>query len=189
MSDLKKSMNKLAIRDINDGTSFLKDRVIFMEEDFDEYSCNEIKKQLLYLYSTKDKTKKITMYINSNGGSAEDFLMLYDLIKSAPCKIHTIGLGYACSAGALLLMVGDKRSAYKSAEIMVHGLSLGIGYKKLHSTEQYVKSARVTQGKIDDILIKHTNITHATLEKYTKEDNFLTAEQALKLGIIDKVIG
>jgi ATP-dependent Clp protease protease subunit len=163
---------------------FLKDRVIFFETEFDEFECNSVKKKILYLYK-KDPKLPITIYINSFGGSADDFLMIYGLLQRAPCKIITIVTGYAYSAGADLLMCGDERYAYPGSRIMFHELSLGIAYDKLHEQEHNIKEAR----KINEIiteLMKKTKIKN--IADYLKEDRYMGVEEALHLGVLTKKI-
>ncbi len=169
-----------------DNNDFLKDRVVFMEGNFDDENCNKLKKELLHLFS-HDSKKPITIYITSFGGYIHNFLSIYGLLKTAQCKITTIALGQCMSCGAFLLLCGDERLAYPHAQIMLHELSAYQPYSKLHELEIDFKYSKTLQKILNDLVKKTTKIKNVA--EFMKEDNFLDLNDALKIGVIHKVIG
>lgn len=171
------------------GDDFLKNRVVFMEKEFNEEHCSLLTKQLLHLYS-QDTTKDIIIYIDSFGGSVLSFLQVYNVIKTFKCKVHTIVMGKAMSAGALLLISGTKgyRFAYKHSQIMLHELSSGAPPSKLHDLQTDFKYTIHLQNILNDIIIENTKISKKDVTNLLKDDIYLTAEKAKKLGIIDNII-
>jgi ATP-dependent Clp protease protease subunit len=166
---------------------FAKDRTVFMEGSFEEETCQLLTKQLLYLYSQNQK-KDIIIYIDSYGGDACSFLQIYNLLDSFKCKVKTIVSGKAMSAGAYLLLSGTKgeRFAYKNSQIMLHELAYSMRYSKLHDqAKEYEYSVKLMK-ILYNITKKNTKIKN--VENYLKEDQFISTEEALKLGIIDKII-
>lgn len=168
-----------------DDEAFLKDRIIFFEGDFNKKNCNILKRKLLYL-NTHDENKPIRLYINSYGGSAYQFLMLYGIIKTLKGKLTTVVTGSAMSAGAMLLLLGDERLAYPDSTIMLHELGTGYHYQKLHDVSINHNESK----RINNIVIKmiegRTNIKN--VEKCLKEDMYMDVNKAKKLGVIDGVV-
>jgi len=166
---------------------FMIDRVVFMDGEFNETKCQLLTKQLLHL-NKKDQEKDIIIYIDSYGGEVYSLLQIYNLIKSFKCKVHTIATGKAMSAGSSLLMVGTKgkRFAYEHTRIMLHELSLGIGYDMLHDVNARVKNSNELMKILCNITKKHTKIKN--VETFLKENKYISSKEALKLGIIDKII-
>ena len=164
---------------------FLKDRVVFVEEEFNEKSCNKTKRQLLYLLN-KDQNSPITIYISSFGGGVHDFLMLYGILKTVKCKITTIALGKCMSAGAYLLLCGDERLAYPNSRIMLHELAYSGSYAKLHDKTNDYKDSVELQKILTDLVSSKTKIDKAN--EFLKEDRHVSLEDALELGILTKII-
>jgi len=164
--------------------NFLKKRIVFVDGDFDEKLCNKVTKQLLYLATTNSR-KPVTMYISSNGGELFEFIKLYDVISGSPFKLNTVAVGKAQSAGALLLLVGDKRMSYPNTTIMLHELAYDRGFAKLHDQETFIEGSKKQQKVISDLVKRRTKIKN--VEEYLKDENYHTPEEALKLGIIDEI--
>lgn len=168
----------------------LKDRIIFLSEDVNHASASLVVAQLLFLES-EDPDKEISLYINSPGGSITDGMAIYDTINYIKCPVSTICVGLAASMGAVLLACGTKgkRYATPNAEIMIHqplisgGLSGQATEIKIHA-DHMVK----TREKLNKILSERTGQSLETIMKDTERDNFMTAEEALKYGLIDGIM-
>ncbi len=168
----------------------LKDRIIFLSEDVNHASASLVVAQLLFLES-EDPDKEIFLYINSPGGSITDGMAIYDTINYIKCPVSTICVGLAASMGAVLLACGTKgkRYATPNAEIMIHqplisgGLSGQATEIKIHA-DHMVK----TREKLNKILSERTGQSLETIMKDTERDNFMTAEEALKYGLIDGIM-
>ena len=166
----------------------LNDRIIFLADEVNDTTASLIVAQLLYLES-QDADKDISFYINSPGGSVSAGFAIYDTMNYIKCDVSTICVGMAASMGAFLLSAGakGKRLALPNSEIMIHQ-PLG-GYQgqasdiKIHS-EHILR----TKDKLNRILAANTGKPLELIEKDTDRDNFLTAQQALEYGLIDKVI-
>jgi len=162
---------------------FLEDRTIIFEGDFDEENCFRMKRQLLQLIK-EDGNKPITIYISSFGGGVQLFLMLYGILKTCSCKIITIASGFCMSAGAMLLLCGDDRLAYPGTRIMLHELAWYGNYAKLHDKTNRFKESTELQNVLNGIVKDKTKIHH--VEKFMKEDNYFSVDDALKNGILNK---
>lgn len=168
----------------------LKDRIIFLSEDVNHASASLVVAQLLFLES-EDPDKEIFLYINSPGGSITDGMAIYDTINYIKCPVSTICVGLAASMGAVLLACGTKgkRYATPNAEIMIHqplisgGLSGQATEIKIHA-DHMVK----TREKLNKILSERTGQSLETIMRDTERDNFMTAEEALKYGLIDGIM-
>ncbi len=168
----------------------LKDRIIFLSEDVNHASASLVVAQLLFLES-EDPDKEIFLYINSPGGSITDGMAIYDTINYIKCPVSTICVGLAASMGAVLLACGTKgkRYATPNAEIMIHqplisgGLSGQATEIKIHA-DHMVK----TREKLNKILSERTGQSLETIMNDTERDNFMTAEEALKYGLIDGIM-
>ena len=168
----------------------LKDRIIFLSEDVNHATASLVVAQLLFLES-EDPDKEISFYINSPGGSITDGMAIYDTINYIKCPVSTICVGLAASMGAVLLACGTKgkRYATPNAEIMIHqplisgGLSGQATEIKIHA-DHMVK----TREKLNKILSERTGQSLETIMKDTERDNFMTAEEALKYGLIDGIM-
>ena len=166
----------------------LKDRIIFLGEEVNDVSAGLIVAQLLFLES-EDPDKEIHLYINSPGGSVTAGMGIYDTMQYIKCPVSTICVGLAASMGAFLLSAGEKgrRLALPNAEIMIHQPSGGAQGQatdiKIHA-DWIIK----TRAKLNKILSENTGKPLAQVEIDTERDNFMSAEEALKYGIVDKII-
>ena len=164
------------------------DRIIFIGGPIMDESSNLVVAQLLYL-ANEDPKADISLYINSPGGSVTAGLGIVDTMNFVPCDISTYIIGQAASMGALLLTAGakGKRSALPNARIMIHQPLAGME----GTAEEILIHAREfqkTKEKLNEILIKHTGKTLATIEKDTDRDNFMSSIEAKKYGLIDTVV-
>ena len=166
----------------------LKDRIIFLGEEVNDVTASLVVAQILFLES-EDPTKDINLYINSPGGSVVAGMAIYDTMQSVKCDVSTICMGMAASMGAFLLAGGTKgkRYALPNAEIMIHqpsGGAQGQASDIKIVAEQILK----TKQKLNKILAENTNQPIEVIERDTERDNYMSAEEALSYGIIDKVI-
>lgn len=166
----------------------LKDRIIFLGEAVDDHTASLIVAQLLYL-EAEDTEKDINFYINSPGGSVTAGLAIYDTMKHIKPDVSTICVGMAASMGAFLLAAGTKgkRFALPNAEIMIHQPLGGIRGQaediRIHA-EWIIK----TREKLNRILSENTGQKLEQIAKDTDRDNFMSADEAVEYGIIDKVM-
>ena len=166
----------------------LKDRIIFLGEAIDEYVAGLVVAQLLFL-EAEDAKKDINMYIQSPGGSVTAGLAIYDTMRYITPDVSTICIGVAASMGSFLLAAGEKgkRFALPNSEILIHQPLGGIQGQaediKIHA-DHIIK----TREKLNRILSENTGQTIDRIAVDTDRDNFMTAEQALDYGLIDKVI-
>ena len=166
----------------------LKDRIIFLGEEVNETSASIIVAQLLFL-EAEDPDKDIHLYINSPGGSVTAGMAIYDTMKYIKCDVSTVCIGMAASMGAFLLAGGakGKRFALPNAEIMIHQPS---GGAQGQATEIEIAAEHIlrTKKKLNTILSENTGQPYETIVKDTERDNWLTAQEALEYGLIDKVM-
>lgn len=166
----------------------LNDRIIVLSEDVNPNSASVIIAQLLYLEG-QDPEKDISFYINSPGGSITDGMAIHDTMKYIKCDVSTICMGMAASMGAFLLAAGakGKRYALPNAEIMIHQPS---GGAQGQATDIQIQAERILQTKksLNTILAERTGQPYEVICKDTERDNFMTAQQAMEYGLIDKVI-
>ncbi|MCI8950465.1 MAG: ATP-dependent Clp endopeptidase proteolytic subunit ClpP [Lachnospiraceae bacterium] len=166
----------------------LKDRIIFLGEEVTDVSASLVVAQLLFLES-EDPGKEISLYINSPGGSVSAGLAIYDTMNYIKCDISTICIGMAASMGAFLLAGGTKgkRMALPNAEVMIHQPS---GGARGQATEIQIVAEKIlqTKKKLNEILSANTGQPIEVIERDTERDNYMTAEEALAYGLIDKVI-
>lgn len=166
----------------------LKDRIIFIDEEITDHTASLVVAQLLYL-EAEDPEKDINVYINSPGGSVTAGMAIYDTMRYVKPDICTICMGLGASMGSFLLSSGTKgkRFALPNAEIMIHqplgGASGQATDVKIH-TEWLLK----TREKLNRILAENTGRDLETIEKDTERDNFMSAEEAVEYGLIDKVV-
>lgn len=167
----------------------LKDRIIFLGTGIDDGVANAIIAQLLFLEQQNPK-EDIKLYINSPGGSVSSALAIYDTMQYIRCDVQTICVGLAASAGAVLLAAGKKgkRYALPNAEIMIHQV-MGGAQGQASDINIHAQHILRTKEKLNEILSKHTGQKVAKVEKDTDRDYFMSAEEAVKYGIVDKVIG
>ena len=166
----------------------LKDRIIFLGEEVNETTASLVVAQLLFLES-EDPNKDIQLYINSPGGMVTAGMAIYDTMQYIKCDVSTICIGLAASMGAFLLAGGTKgkRYALPNAEIMIHQPS---GGAQGQATDIQIQAERILQTKksLNTILAERTGQPYEVICKDTERDNFMTAQQAMEYGLIDKVI-
>ena len=169
----------------------LKDRIIFLAEDVNPTSASLVVAQLLFLES-EDPDREIHLYINSPGGSITDGMAIVDTINYIKCPVSTICVGLAASMGAVLLASGTKgkRYATPNAEILIHQPLIAGGGLSGQTTEIKIHADHMvkTRDKLNKILSEKTGQDLATIEKDTERDNYMTAEEALKYGLIDGIM-
>ena len=166
----------------------LNDRIIFLGEEVTDVSANLVVAQLLFLES-EDPNKDIQLYINSPGGSVTAGMAIYDTMNYVKCDVSTICMGMAASMGAFLLAAGTKgkRFALPNSDIMIHQPS---GGAKGQATDIRIHADHIiaTKKRLNQILAEKTGQPLEIVERDTERDNFMTAQQAMEYGIIDKVI-
>ena len=166
----------------------LKERVVFIVGPVEDHMANLVVEQLLFLES-ENPNKDIHLYINSPGGAVTSGLSIYDTMQFINCDISTICIGQAASMGALLLAGGTngKRAALPHSRVMVHQPSAGF---QGQATDISIHAAEVLELKrrLNEIMAKHTGQTVETIEKDLERDNFMSAEAAVKYGLIDTVL-
>jgi ATP-dependent Clp protease protease subunit len=165
----------------------LKDRIIFLGSSIDDNVANVIIAQLLFL-EAEDPDKDIYLYINSPGGVVSAGLAIYDTIQYIKAPVSTICLGQAASMGAVLLACGEhgKRFALANARIMIHQ-PLGGFQGQASDIAIHAKEIIRIKDTLNGILAKHTGKNLKQIKKDTDRDYFMTSEEALKYGLIDKV--
>ena len=166
----------------------LKERIIFLGEEENDVTAGLVVSQLLFLES-EDPDKDINLYINSPGGSVTAGMAIYDTMQYVKCDVSTMCMGMAASMGAFLLSGGTKgkRLALPNAEIMIHQPS---GGAQGQATEIEIAAEHIlrTKKKLNTILSENTGQPYETIVKDTERDNWLTAQEALEYGLIDKVM-
>ena len=166
----------------------LKERIIFLGEEVNDVTAGLVVSQLLFLES-EDPDKDINLYINSPGGSVTAGMAIYDTMQYVKCDVSTMCMGMAASMGAFLLSGGTKgkRLALPNAEIMIHQPS---GGAQGQATELELAAEHIlrTKKKLNTILSENTGQPYETIVKDTERDNWLTAQEALEYGLIDKVM-
>ena len=166
----------------------LKERIIFLGEEVNDVTAGLVVSQLLFLES-EDPDKDINLYINSPGGSVTAGMAIYDTMQYVKCDVSTMCMGMAASMGAFLLSGGTKgkRLALPNAEIMIHQPS---GGAQGQATEIEIAAEHIlrTKKKLNTILSENTGQPYETIVKDTERDNWLTAQEALEYGHIDKVM-
>jgi ATP-dependent Clp protease protease subunit len=166
----------------------LNDRIVMLSEEVNDTTASLIVAQLLYL-EAQDPDKDIQFYINSPGGVITSGLAIYDTMQYIKCDVSTICIGMAASMGAFLLSAGTKgkRMALPNAEIMIHQPS---GGAQGQATDIQIQARRIQsmKQKLNQILAANTGKPLEQIAADTERDNFMTAQEALAYGIIDKVI-
>jgi ATP-dependent Clp protease, protease subunit len=166
----------------------LKDRIIFLGDEVNEHTANLVIAQLLFLDSQDDK-KPIKMYINSPGGSVTDGLAIYDTMQYVKAPVSTICVGLAASMGALLLTAGEpgQRFALPNSEVLIHQI---MGGASGQASDIKIKAEQILKlkSRLNKILQKHTGQSLAKVEKDADRDYYMTAEEAVQYGLVDKII-
>ena len=166
----------------------LNDRIIFLSEEVNDTTASLIVAQMLYL-EAQDPDKDIQFYINSPGGSVTSGLAIYDTMQYIKCDVSTICIGMAASMGAFLLSSGTKgkRIALPNAEIMIHQPSAGT-QGQITDMAIHLKRLEVIKKRLNAILADNTGRSVEEITAACERDNFMTAEEAVAYGLIDKVI-
>lgn len=168
-------------------SKLLEERIIFITGEINDALANTVVAQLLYL-EAKDSTKDIDVYINSPGGSVTAGLAIYDTMNFIKCGVSTICIGIAASMAAFLLSSGEKgkRFALPSSEIMIHQ-PLGGAQGQASDIKIQAEHILSIKKRLNEILAKNTGKPVERIEIDTDRDNYLTAEDALSYGLIDKI--
>ena len=180
---IEKSSNKEYAYDLY--SRMLKDRIVFLSGEINDANANIVVSELLYL--DNQSNEDIYLYINSPGGSITSGMSIYDTINFVKSKVITIGLGMCASMAAFLLSSGSERFALPNTEIMIHQ---PIGGAQGQATDIKIAAERIIKlkEKLNKILAKNTKQNLTKIMEDTERDNFLSADEALKYGLIDKII-
>jgi ATP-dependent Clp protease protease subunit len=169
----------------------LNDRIVYLSGEVTEHSIAQVIAGVLSLANQNHKAP-ITMVVSTYGGSVDEMFSLYDVIKYIPCPVHTVGLGKIMSAGVLLLASGEKgkRLIGRNARIMIHTVSGGSGgnvFDIVNEANEHVRQQKL----MEELLVRETKMTSQALSKImeSKLDTYILPTEALKLGIVDKIIG
>jgi len=166
----------------------LKERVIFLVGPVNEMTANLVVAQLLFLES-ENPEKDISVYINSPGGSVSAGLAIYDTMQFIKPDVSTLCVGQAASMGALLLAAGahGKRFALPNSRVMIHQ-PMGGFQGQASDIEIHAKEILYLRQRLNEILSKHTGQDMKTIERDTERDNFFGADEAVKYGLVDKLL-
>ena len=166
----------------------LNDRIIFLSEEVNDTTASLIVAQLLYL-EAQDPDKDIQFYINSPGGSVTAGMAIYDTMQYIKCDVATICVGMAASMGAFLLSAGTKgkRLALPNAEIMIHQPSAGT-QGQITDMAIHLKRLETIKKRMNRIMAENTGRSIEEVTAACERDNFMSAEEALEFGLIDKII-
>ncbi|MCI8725404.1 MAG: ATP-dependent Clp endopeptidase proteolytic subunit ClpP [Hungatella sp.] len=166
----------------------LKERIVFLGEEVTDVTASLVVAQLLFLES-EDPAKDINLYINSPGGSVTAGMAIYDTMNYIKCDVSTVCIGMAASMGAFLLAGGakGKRFALPNAEVMIHQPS---GGARGQATEIQIVAEQIlrTKKKLNEILAANTGQPIEVIARDTERDNYMTADEAVKYGLVDAVI-
>ncbi len=166
----------------------LSDRIVMLSDEVNDATASLVVAQLLFLEG-QDPDKDISLYINSPGGSVTAGMAIYDTMQYLKCDVSTICMGIAASMGAFLLSSGakGKRLALPNSEIMIHQPS---GGTQGQATEIQIAAAHIlrTREKLNRILAENTGKPVEEIARDTERDNFLSAQEAMEYGLVDKVI-
>lgn len=166
----------------------LNDRIVFLGEEVNATTASLVVAQLLYL-EAQDPDKDIQFYINSPGGSVTAGMAIYDTMQYIKCDVSTICIGMAASMGAFLLSSGTKgkRLALPNAEIMIHQPSAGT-QGQITDMAIHLKRLEIVKTRLTGILAANTGKPLDVVRADCERDNFMTAQEAMEYGLIDKVI-
>lgn len=184
LKETVRGIDKVAIED-----EFLENREIFLVDEVNDISSNELIKQLLYL-KRKDNTAQITLYINSPGGSVISGLAVYDCIRLMKSPVKTVCIGTAASMGAILFLAGDEREMLPHTRLMIHDPSFGrldVGGKKPHEIQQEVDSLNKVKETLAQIISEKTGKPLDEICKITANDTYFDAEEAIEFGLATAV--
>ena len=166
----------------------LNDRIVFLGEEVNATTASLVVAQLLYL-EAQDPDKEIQLYINSPGGSVTDGMAIYDTMQYIKCDVSTICVGMAASMGAFLLSSGakGKRLALPNAEIMIHQPSAGT-QGQITDMAIHLRRLEIIKTRMNRILSENTGKPIEVVTADCERDNFMTAEEAMEYGLVDKVL-
>ena len=166
----------------------LNDRIIFLSEEVNDTTASLVVAQLLYL-EAQDPDKDIQFYINSPGGSVTAGMAIYDTMRYIKCDVATICVGMAASMGAFLLSAGTKgkRLALPNAEIMIHQPSAGT-QGQITDMAIHMKRLQTIKERMNRIMAENTGRTVEEVTAACERDNFMTAEEAMAFGLVDRVL-
>ncbi len=166
----------------------LNDRIVFLSDEVNDTTASLVVAQMLFL-EAQDPDKEISFYINSPGGSVTAGMAIYDTMQFIKCDVSTICIGMAASMGAFLLSSGTKgkRLALPHSEIMIHQ---PLGGARGQATDIQIQAEQILRVKrtLNEILAANTGKPLEVIERDTDRDNYMTAEQALEYGLVDKII-
>lgn len=165
----------------------LRERIVFLVGEVNDQSANLIVAQLLFL-EAEDPDKDISFYINSPGGSVTAGMSVYDTMNFIKCDVSTICIGQACSMGSFLLSAGTKgkRFALPNSQVMIHQ-PLGGFRGQASDIEIHAKNILAMKRKLNEMLALHSGRSIEEIERDTDRDNFMTSQEAMEYGLIDKV--
>lgn len=167
----------------------ISERIVYLAGEVSEQSIAHVTATIIAL-ANQDKTSPIKLIISTYGGSVDEMFSLYDVMKYVPCPVHTIAIGKVMSAGVLLAAAGTKgnRLVGKSTRIMIHPISAGCE-GTVFTMESDMAETRRMQQLMEELLVAETKMTKAQLNLIMKKghDTYLTAKEAVKLGIVDAI--
>lgn len=166
----------------------LRDRIIFLGGPIDDVSANSVIAQLLFLTSQNSK-EDIKLYINSPGGQVTSALAIYDTMQYVKPNVYTICVGMAASAAALLLLAGEKgkRMILPNGEVMIHQV-MGGAQGQATDIDIHAKHILNIKKRLNEIMARHTGQKLEKVERDAERDYFMSADEAKKYGIVDKII-
>lgn len=184
LKETVRGIDKIAIED-----EFLENREIFLVDEVNDASSNELIKQLLYL-ERRDNTAQITLYINSPGGNVISGLAVYDCMRLMKSPVKTVCIGAAASMGAILFLAGDEREMLPHTRLMIHDPSFGrldVSGKKPHELQQEVDSLSKVKETLAQIISEKTGKPLEEIYKITANDTFFDANEAIEFGLATAV--
>lgn len=170
---------------------FLRNRKIFLNQQVAPESANELIQQLMFLDS-EDSSAEITLYINSPGGSVQDGLALYDVLRLVKAPVRTVATGMAASMGAVLFLAGDKREMLEHSKIMIHDPSFhskNIGGQKSHEIQHALDDLNECREALARIISERTGKSMEEVYDVTANDTYFNAKEALNWGLATAIIG
>jgi ATP-dependent Clp protease, protease subunit len=175
-------------REWNIFSRLLKDRIVFIGTEIDDFVANAVIAQFLFLES-EDPEKDIQVYINSPGGVVTSGLAMYDTMQYVRCPVSTMCIGQAASMGSLLLCAGENgmRFALPNARIMVHQPSGGF-QGQASDIQRHAEDILKIKRRLNEIYVHHTGRDYDTIDKTLDRDHFMSAEEAKSFGLVDQVV-
>lgn len=163
-------------------------RIIFMSGDFNEDKAKDIITKMFTLES-KDPNKDILMYIDSYGGYVHSFLAIHDVMQMLRCDIATVAIGKTMSCGQMLLISGTKGKRFitPNARVLMHEIASG-AFGKLSDMEVDINETKAVKKITEDLIIKYTKIKKEELKQLMVRDSYFSAQEALKLGMVDYIV-